>query len=125
MSDEIEQRLLDLVLEGVDRKNDDQEKRLEYIEKKHSYVPTMGKDVIHRDSMEIKPSVKEARDRIYESMKFEILDKLIRNWDNRSKRTMLLKDERDVDMSRPLMEGVKGASLVDKKYRSRGNEANL
>lgn len=119
MADELSQELLDILLEGVDRKRDDQNKRLKHLGKKHKYAILMGQDVIHHDDREAKQSVREARDEVYQSMKYQTLDQQLRNWDNRNIRERLEKEIRDIEVSRPLMEGVAGASLVDKKFNER------
>ena len=123
--DDLARELLDLLLEGVDQKKEAQEDRLKHYSKKHQYAVTLGQDVIHHDRHDMKDSVKQARDNTYSSMKFECLDQMIRNWDNRKVRSRLLKEERDIEVARPLMEGVRGASLVDKKIGKRRSGIDL
>lgn len=124
-NDDLARELLDLLLEGVDQKKKAQEDRLKHYTKKHQYAVTLGQDVIHHDRHEMKDSVKMARDNIYISMKFECLDEMIRAWDNRAVRRKKLKEERDIEVSRPMMEGIRGASLVDKKIGSKRSGIDL
>ena len=122
--EEIIERLLNIIMEGVDVKVDEQSKRLKSYAEKHRYVPLMGFDVIHSDTINIREDVKWAAIMVFDSMLDEALDNLLRNWDEPGKRAMYLKDLRDVFVSLPLMQGIRGASLVDKKFK-RGSEFEL
>ncbi len=114
--EEIIERLINIILEGVDVKTSEQAKRLESYAKKHRYVPLMGFDVIHSDTVSIRKDVKWAAVMVFDSMLDEALDNVLRNWEDPTKRAMYLKDLRDVFVALPLMQGIRGASLVDKKF---------
>ena len=122
--DEIMERLLNIIMEGVDVKTTEQAKRLKSYAEKHRYVPLMGFDVIHSDTVNIRPDVKWAAVMVFDSMLDEALDNVLHNWDDPGKKSMFLKDLRDVFVSLPLMQGIRGASLVDKKF-SRSSEFEL
>ena len=115
-NEDILERLINIVLEGVDVKTSEQAKRLESYAKKHRYAVLMGFDVIHSDTVKIRSDVEWAAAMTFDSMLDEALDNLLRNWHDEKKRTMYSKDLRDVFVALPLMKGIRGASLVDKKF---------
>jgi len=114
--EDIIERLINIILEGVDVKTDEQARRLKSYAEKHRYVPLMGFDVIHSDTIEIREDVKWAATMVFDSMLDEALDNVLHHWDDPGKRAMYLKDLRDVFVALPLMKGIRGASLVDKKF---------
>ncbi len=122
--EDILERLINIVLEGVDVKTTEQAKRLESYAKKHRYAVLMGFDVIHSDTVKIRQDVQWASIMIFDSMLDEALDNLLRNWHDEKKRTMYYKDYRDTIAALPLMKGIRGASLVDKKF-SRSTQFEL
>ncbi len=126
MSDELSRELLDLLLDNIDDPREDQKERLEKIADKNQNIITMGKDIIHHRKGDIDPELEDKMRLMYESLLDEVLEKLIKNWDDPKKRAMVFKDYRDVLASFGAMRGIKGASLVDKKMRrGSGGETEL
>lgn len=115
MGDELDQELLEMVFQDADRSHEEQKERLKHIKTTLRYAQIMGMDIIHSEH-ELKKSVKTARDNTYITSKRENLDELLRNWDDKEKRKKLLNKYKDIEISRPMSEGVKGASLLKKRF---------
>lgn len=122
--EDLTRELIEILLQGVDVKVDAQQKRLESYAKKHRYVILLGMDAIHSDTTRIREDVAWSAAMVFDSMLDESLDAVLKEWENPKRRAMAMKDLRDTFTALPLMKGIRGASLVDKKL-TRGVEIEL